>query len=72
MCTHTSDLSQRGAGLAAPSGPDPHRHDGDVVGRAPLHRLARQPVAGRFVADVDSGLPLSALDLLILPAGKGR
>lgn len=51
----------------ASSQPNAHHHDRDVVGRAPLHRLAGQPVAGRFVARVDGGLPFPALDLLILP-----
>lgn len=55
-----------------PSVPYPHHHHGDIVGRAPLHRLVGQPVAGCFVAGVDCGLPFPGLDLLILPDEKGN
>ena len=61
----------QGRATAPASEPYPHHHHGDIVRRAPLHRLVGQPVAGGFVAGVHSGLPFPPLDLLVLQGGKG-
>lgn len=69
MCT--TQKTNLGVKAAPASEPYPHHHHGDVVRRAPLHRLVGQPVAGGFVAGIHSGLPFPPLDLLVLQGGKG-
>lgn len=68
-CTNKLNLQVKSTVSVLASVSYPHHHHRHVVCRAPLHCLVSQPVACSFIAGINSRLPFSGLDLVILPKG---